>query len=57
MGQNNLGRLSSLQTVDLVFALFYFFIFIFLFNLVFYFPFLKQLGLGLIGHAITSVPT
>jgi len=29
--------------------------FYFLFNLFFYFLFLEQLGLGLIGHAITSV--
>jgi len=32
--------------------LFYFY---FIFNLFFYFLFLEQLGLGLIGHAITSV--
>ena len=31
------------------------FIFIFLFNLFFYFLFLEQLGLGLIGHTVTSV--
>ena len=36
--------------------LFYFsFHFYFLFNVFFYFLFLKQLGLGLIGHAVTSV--
>ena len=48
---------SSSQTVDLVFALFYFSFLFFLFKLVFYFLFLEQLGLGLIGHAVTSVTT
>ena len=33
------------------------FIFIFDFDLFFYFLFLEQLGLGLIGHAVTSVTT
>ena len=33
------------------------FIFIFIFDLFFYFLFLEQLGLGLIGHAVTSVTT
>jgi len=33
------------------------FIFIFIFYLFFYFLFLEQLGLGLIGHAVTSVTT
>jgi len=50
---------SSLQTVNLVFLYFTFhfyfsFCSIFLF---FYFLFLEQLGLGLIGHAVTSVTT
>jgi len=47
--------LSSSQTVDLVFLLSSIFIFIF-FSV--YFPiflFLEQLGLGLIGHAVTTV--
>ena len=36
--------------------LFYFsFHFYFLFNLFFNFQFLKQLGLGLIGHAVTAI--
>ena len=48
--------LSSSQTVDLVFSLFYF-LFLFLFCFIFYFLFLEQLGLGLIGHAVTSVTT
>jgi len=38
--------------------LFYFiFIFYFIFDLFFHFLFLEQLGLGLIGHAVTSVTT
>ena len=49
-------RLSSSQIVDLVFLYssfhFYFHSVLFL-----YFPFLGQLGLGLIGHAVTSVTT
>jgi len=36
--------------------LFYFY-FYFIFDLFLYFLFLEQLGLGLIGHAITSVTT
>jgi len=48
--------MSSSQIVDLVFSLFYF-LFLFLFRFIFYFLFLEQLGLGLIGHAITSVTT
>ena len=47
---------SSLQTVDLVFSLFYF-SFLFSFHFIFYFLFLEQPGLGLIGHAVTSVTT
>ena len=47
-------RVSSSQTVDLVFLYFTFY-FYFLFDLFFYFLFLEQLGLGLIGHAVTSV--
>ena len=34
-----------------------YFLFLFLFYLFFYFLFLEQLGLGLIGHAVTSVTT
>jgi len=48
--------MSSSQIVDLVFSLFYF-LFLFLFCFIFYFLFLEQLGLGLIGHAVTSVTT
>ena len=46
--------MSSSQTVDLVFLYFtsYFY---FYFVLFFYFLFLEQLGLGQIGHAVTSV--
>jgi len=49
---------SSSQTVDLVF-LYFTFLFYFYFHsvLFFYFPFLEQLGLGLIGHTVTSVTT
>jgi len=36
--------------------LFSFFLIFFLFDLFFYFLFLEKLGLGLIGHAITSIP-
>ena len=32
-------------------------LFSFIFDLFFYFLFLEQLGLGLIGHAVTSVTT
>ena len=42
------SRLSRSRKLDLVY-------FIFLFNLFFYFLFLEQLGLGLIGHAVTTV--
>ena len=45
---------SSSQTVDLVFLYFTFY-FYFIFDLFFYFLFIEQLGLGLIGHAVTSV--
>jgi len=48
--------LSSSQIVDLVFSLFYF-LFLFLFHFILYFLFLGQLGLGLIGHTVTSVTT
>jgi len=46
--------LSSSQMVDLgfLYSTFYFYC---LFNLFFYFLFLEQLGLGMIGHAVTSV--
>ena len=46
--------MSSSQTVDLGFLYFTFY-FPFIFDLFFYFLFLEQLGLGLIGHAVTSV--
>jgi len=46
--------MSSSQTVDLGF-LYFTFHFPFIFDLFFYFLFLEQLGLGLIGHAVTSV--
>ena len=46
--------LSSSQMVDLGF-LYLSFHFYFLFDLFSYFLFLEQLGLGLIGHAVTSV--
>ena len=48
--------LSSSQMVDLVFLYFTFY-FYFHSVLFFYFLFLEQLGLGLIGHAVTSVTT
>ena len=48
------ASLSSSQMVDLVF-LYFTFCFCFLFDLFFYFLFLEQLGLGLIGHTVTSV--
>ena len=48
------SRLSSSQTVDLGFFYFTFY-FYFLFDLFYYFLFLEQLGLGLIGHMVTSV--
>jgi len=35
--------------------LFFFSLFYFLFDLFFHFLFLEQLGLGLIGHAVTTV--
>ena len=47
-------NVSSSQTVDLGFLYFTFY-FYFLFDLFFYFLFLEQLGLGLIGHTVTSV--
>jgi len=47
-------HMSSLQMVDLVF-LYFTFHFYFIFDLFFYFLFLEQPGLGLIGHAVTSV--
>ena len=49
-------RLSSLPMVDLVF-LYFTFHFYFHSVLFFYFLFLEQLGLGQIGHAITSATT
>ena len=46
--------MSRSSTVD--FILFFFLIlFLFFFSLSFLFLFLEQLGLGLIGHAVTSV--
>jgi len=47
---------SSSQTVNLGFIYFTFY-FYFYFVLFFYFLFLEQLGLGMIGHAVTSVTT
>ena len=49
--------MSSSQMVDLVLLYFIFFHFYFHSVLLFYFLFLEQLGLGLIGHAVTSVTT
>ena len=46
--------MSSSQIVDLV-SLYFTFHFYFYFVLFFYFLFLEQLGLGQIGHAVTSV--
>jgi len=40
------GIVSKSKKVDLIY---------FIFDLFFYFLFLEQLGLGLIGHAVTSV--
>ena len=48
------GVLRSLM-VDFIFLLAFYFIFFFSFFV--YFLFLEQLGLGLIGHAVTSVTT
>jgi len=45
---------SRLRKLDLVYFILLF-IFYFIFNLFFHFLFLEQLGLGLIGHTITSV--
>ena len=42
------------KKMDLIYFIFLF-IFYFLLDLFFYFLFLEQLGLGLIGHAVTSV--
>ena len=55
-GNYLIAIISSLQTVDLVF---FYFTFHFYFHsvLFFYFLFLEQLGLGLIGHAVTLVTT
>jgi len=51
-------RLPAVKIKEGGLDLFYlFFIFYFPFNLFFYFLFLEQLGLGLIGHAVTSVTT
>jgi len=50
--QNNLYIKIKEGRLDLFYFYFYFY---FLFDLFFYFIFLEQLGLGLIGHAITSV--
>ena len=45
--------MSSSQTVDLVFLLSFIFIFISVYFPIF--PFLEQLGLGLISHAVTTI--
>jgi len=47
-------RVLRSKKVDLIYFIFLF-IFYFIFDLFLYFLFLEQLGLGLIGHAITSV--
>ena len=47
--------MSKSLTVDFIFLLVFYFILFFSFF--FYFLFLEQLGLGLIGHAVTSVTT
>jgi len=47
----------KIEEVGLDLSYFYFFTFYFPFNLFFHFLFLEQLGLGLIGHAVTSVTT
>jgi len=49
-------HVSSSQMIDLMFSLFYF-SFLFSFHFIFYLLFLEQLGLELIGHAVTSVTT
>ena len=49
-------KLSRLKKLDLIYFIFLF-TFYFIFNLFFHFLFLEQLGLGLIGHAVTSVTT
>ena len=46
--------MSRSKKVDLIYFIFLF-IFYFIFDLFFYFLFLGKLGLGLIGHAVTSV--
>ena len=49
-------RMSRLRKLDSGYFIFSFhFLFYFLF--IFYFLFLEQLGLGLIGYAVTSVTT
>ena len=50
----HMSEISSSQMVDLGFLYFTFY-FYFYFDLFFYFLFLEQLGLGLIGHTVTSV--
>jgi len=52
------GTMDYVKIKESGLDLFYFsFYFYFLFDLFFYFPFLEQLGLGLISHAVTSVTT
>ena len=46
--------MSRSKKIDLIYFILLF-TFYFLFDLFFYFLFLEQLGLGLIGHAVTSV--
>jgi len=48
------GVVSRLKKMDLIYFIFLF-IFHFIFDLFFYFLFLEQLGLGLIGHTVTSI--
>jgi len=48
--------MSRSKKVDLTYFIFLS-IFIFIFDLFLYFLFLEQLGLGVIGHAVTSVTT
>ena len=52
--EENYDSVVKIEKVGLGLFYFYFY-FYFPFNLFFHFLFLKQLGLGLIGHAITAV--
>ena len=51
--------LSSIRVIikieEVRLDLFFFSLFYFIFNLFFHFLFLEQLGLGLIGHTVTTV--